>query len=447
MNGMVILTQYAGEIKKGNYFSGDSWRYISQANIVAIDPGKPEKPVKLLTGGFYSALSPDISYDAGSMLFSAQQKQNDPWQIWEMNLNNMKIKQVFSSLENCIDPAYLPGGRILFSKIDMKETMKAGHSLYTCNLDGSDLKRVTFNPHTYFASSVLKDGRVVTISRQLFPDNRDPVLMVLRPDGTKSELFYKGLEGSILQSRIRETTNGNIIFTESDSDTLSGGNLISVKYNRPLHSRVNLTSEIKGSFGPPFPLNSGKLMVSYRSPEAKTYSLYEFDPDKKSLGSVLYSNADYNVLEAVAVETHDRPKKLPSEVDFGVKSGLLFCQDINFTDPLSVSSVSVLNAGMIEVLGIDSTLGVVNVEKDGSVYLKVIADTPFRIQTIDEKGKVLNGPGGWIWLRPNERRGCVGCHEDREIVPENRLSMSVKNPPVVIPVHISKIAEKKISLE
>jgi hypothetical protein len=41
----------------------------------------------------------------------------------------------------------------------------------------------------------------------------------------------------------------------------------------------------------------------------------------------------------------------------------------------------------------------------------------------------------------------VGCHEDQEQTPENRVPMAVKNLPVNVPVHIEKIKEKKISLE
>jgi hypothetical protein len=76
-----------------------------------------------------------------------------------------------------------------------------------------------------------------------------------------------------------------------------------------------------------------------------------------------------------------------------------------------------------------------------------MADKPFKIRTIDKDGNVLHGPCDWIWLRPNERRGCVGCHEDQEMVPENRVSLAVKKSPVVIPVHINKVVEKKVSLE
>lgn len=448
MDGMIICTQVAGKSLDVNYITGDSWKYLPDARIVALDPDKPGGSLKVLTEGYYSARSPEISYDGKYLLFAGQQKQNDPWQIWEMNLADLKTRQVTTSLENSTDPAYLPGGRLVFSKGSVNDTLKAGHSLYTCNLDGSDIKRITFNPHTYFGSTVLKDGRVLTISRQLYPDHRDPVLMILRPDGTKAELFYKGTEGSALFSREWETSNGKIVFIESDKGSMQGGKVISINYNRPLHTRVNLTSGIKGDFHTVFPLTSGRLLVSYRPSEADRYALYEFDQGNKVLGKAIYNNPDYDVLEAVVVEKHERPKKLPSELDMGVKSGLLLCQDINVLDPQSAGIASRFpKASKIEVMGIDSSLGVIQVEKDGSFYLKVIADKPFQIRTFDENGRVLYRPCGWIWIRPNERRGCVGCHEDHEQVPENRVPLAVKNLPIGVPVHIIKVKEKKVSLE
>ncbi|NCP21581.1 MAG: hypothetical protein GW847_06245, partial [Zetaproteobacteria bacterium] len=104
------------------------------------------------------------------------------------------------------------------------------------------------------------------------------------------------------------------------------------------------------------------------------------------------------------------------------------------------------NATKIEVLGIDKSLGIVSVEKDGSFYLKIIADTPFRIQTLDQNNRVVKGPGSWLYLRPSERRGCVGCHEDPEQVPENRQPLSANNNPVLIPV-LAEVLNNKVSLK
>ena len=447
MEGMIIFTRSDGKMQETNYETGNFWRYIPQAQIASIDPGIPGGALKVLTGDFFSACSPQISYDGKFLIFAAQQKENDTWEIWEMNLRNKKIRQVTSCFENCIDPYYLPDGRLVFSRLSVDDTLKAGHTLYTVNLDGSDLKRITFGPNAYLASSVLNDGRILTISRQLFPYPGNSSFMVIRPDGTKAELFYKGIDGNALFSRARENEDGKIVFIESDKKNQAGGNVISVSYNNPLNTRQDLTASISGDFKSVYPMPSGRMLISFRPSETDRYALYEFDPEKKSVVKSLYSNSEYDIIEAVLVRKYDRPKKLPSEVDKGVKSGLILCQDINISDNLSNYASVPWRVSQIEVVGLDSSLGVVQAEPDGSFYLKVIADKPFQIRTLDENGRVTGKSCDWIWLRPNERRGCTGCHEAYGQVPDNRVPLAVRNPPVSIPVHISKVKEKQVSLE
>ena len=441
LEGMIVFTQVKGDLKEINYKTGDSWRYLSDSRIVVLNPNKPGEKLRVLTEDYFSACSPEISYDGKYMLFAAQKKQNDIWQIWEINLENLKVRQITSSTENCIDPAFLPGKRLVFSKFTKNDTIKTGHSLYTGNLDGSNISQITFNPHAYFASTVLQDGRILTISRQLYPDEKDGMLMVLRPDGTKQELFYKPLKGSEIFSRGRETNQGKVYFIESEN---KGGNIISVNYNRPLHSRVNLSSGIEGDFYNVGPLEQGSLLVSYRASDNEPYALYEFDEENKNLGKVIYKNENYNVLEAIVVKKKERPRKLPSELKMNVNTALLLCQDVNFTELQSVIDTSLISKAVkIKVMGIDAPLGIVDVEKDGSFYLKVLADIPFRIQTIDEAGQIVNGPGSWIYLRPNERRGCVGCHEDHEQVPENRQPLSVRKEPIILSKQMGIIHNEK----
>jgi hypothetical protein len=448
VDGAIIITRCTEIPKNINYDTTDNWRYIPQTQIVMFDPDKPEGSLTVLTNEYYSARSPKISYDGKYILFSAQQKLNDPWQIWEMNLGNLKTRQITTFSVNCTDPDYLPGGRLVFSKNAVNDTLKAGHSLFVCNLDGSNLKRLTFSPGTYLASNVLTDGRILTLSRRIFPDHGNLILMIMRPDGTKADLFYKGAKDTYISSPAQEAGKGRIVFIETSKIEGKKGNLMSISYNRPLHSGVNLSNDISGNFYAVSPLQSGKLLVTYRRSDSDRYALYEFDPENKTLGNAIYGNADFDVLEAVEVIHREIPKKLPSEVDMGVKTGLLMCQDINFTDMQQPgSSVSFPKSSRIEISGIDSTLGIVEVAEDGSFYLKVIADTPFQIRTVDKNGKVLRGPGDWIWLRPNERRGCVGCHQDPEMVPGNKVPLAVKISPVSIPMHINKIVEKKVSLE
>ena len=446
MEGKIILTESKSIRGNRDFVTGEGWRYIDQSRIIAIDKENHGKNPEILTSDFYSARSPEVSYDGSHLLFTGKKSQDDSWQIWEMDLGNLKYRQVTNSSDNSTDPAYLPGGRMVFSRSIQGDSLRAGHALFTCNLDGTDLKRITFNPHTYFASSVLMDGRIIAASRQLYPSVEKPALMVIRPDGTKAELFYKGEAGNELLCRGWETDNGKIVFIETNM--ANEGKVVAVNYNRPLHSRIELTGTSEGNYLSVSQEKKGNLLVSFRADNEESYSLYEFDLEKLVPGKKIYSSELGDVIEAVEVTVHERPRKLPSEVDMGVKTGLVLCQNINVTGMTSPETGFALPAAdRIEVIGIDSSMGVVEVENDGSVYLKVAADKPFRIRTMDKHGNTVNGPGGWYWLRPNERRGCVGCNEDQEMVPANRYAVAVSKDPVTIPVHYTGIMEKKVELE
>jgi len=221
----------------------------------------------------------------------------------------------------------------------------------------------------------------MAISRQLISDEREEAFMVLRPDGTKNELFYDGADGSRLISQVHETNDGKVVFIESDGQNSNNGNVISINYNEPFHSYKNLTSDLRGDFKSVYPEKSGKFLVSYRKSSAEHYGLYEFDPQIKSLSKAIYSSQDFDIAEVVAFQIHEWQRKLPSEVDMGVKTGLILCQDVNFQGvPSSGVASSRPKASKIRIIGRDSVLGEIEVEKDGSFYLKVIADTPFRIE-------------------------------------------------------------------
>ena len=173
----LIITEVPENIGPSDNMGLASHRYFTGARIISIrssDPGSR----KILTKDFFSACAPEISYDGRSMIFSGQKKENDPWQIWEMNLRNLEYRQVTSSMEECTDPVYLPDGRFVFSKLTINDTVKSAHCLFTCNTDGSGLRQITFSPDNNLATTVLKDGRLLTVKQQLLPAQGDPMLSV-----------------------------------------------------------------------------------------------------------------------------------------------------------------------------------------------------------------------------------------------------------------------------
>jgi hypothetical protein len=46
----------------------------------------------------------------------------------------------------------------------------------------------------------MKDGRLLTVSRQLYPEQKGAMLVAMRPDGTKADMFYMNKGRSIMAS-------------------------------------------------------------------------------------------------------------------------------------------------------------------------------------------------------------------------------------------------------
>lgn len=440
--GMIVMTQIDKDQETIAFNSADNLRFFKGAKIMMMDPSNPERKATLLTEDFYAACSPDISFDAKKMIFTGQRNEDDIWQIYEMDLTSLQYKQVTNSIENCTDPAYLPKDRIVYSKIINAENGEKGKALFVSTMDGDQEEQITFNPGYYGGTSMLHDGRIISM---MGPSTSEPIkskLMVMRPDGTKEMLFYKS-EGDVeLIGKGRETENGEIYLLEKNEEGL--GKLYAISYNNPLNSRKLIEAAAGGDFIGISPLNGGGLLACYRESKDDLYDVFEIDSKDMNLIKPIFNDPQFTTIEAIKVEDRQRPKKIPSEVNMEEQTGLLLCQDINFMgyhqDTLQTNGAKAVK---IEILGLEASLGTVDVEKDGSVYLKIKADTPFQLQTLNEEGDIMNGPSSWITLRPNERRACVGCHQGNEVVPENRQPLSVLKEPIQIPREPKLLADRE----
>lgn len=68
-------------------------------------------------------------------------------------------------------------------------------------------------------------------------------------------------------------------------------------------------------------------------------------------------------------------------------------------------------------------LGEAPVEKDGSFFVEVPADTPLRFVLLDAAGRTLVHESEFNSVRGGETKGCVGCHE-----PRDRAAQSMARP-------------------
>lgn len=251
--------------------------------------------------------------------------------------------------------------------------------------------------------------------------------MIMRPDGTKSELYTPGCCGLLPVSRGVESPDGHIYFISTD------GQLSRVLHRRPLHTFENLSKDLGGNFASVTTASDSTCLVSYLPANEDRYGLYRFDPRKPETPELLF-HGEKNLADPLIISVMDpRPRILPSPVDPSKPTGILMVQDINHSMlPIHEGVVGDSLADRIRISTLDGELAVVEAKEDGSVYVKLDADTPFNIETLNNQGETLRGPSDWIYLRPNERRACTGCHVDPELAPRNYQPHAVKEDPVVL---------------
>jgi hypothetical protein len=281
-------------------------------------------------------------------------------------------------------------------------------------------------------------------------------------DGTDHALFAEQA-GLPVKRMPCVTDRGEVVFVEHDFLASTGrrpvaGQLSSVSFRRPLHSYRSLTTTAGGfEYRDPAPWPAGQIIVARRALAADgTFELCTFDPRTQAVTGLLRS-PEWDYLQPVAVRAVPEPDGRSSIVDEQHPHGSFYCMNVNLHD-LPASDLppgTVRRVRFLEGLAVDADpaggqqlpasqaecrgathhglsaltqrrfLGEIDIQADGSFYVEVPANIPIQIQTLDEQGMALR-TCGWIWTKNREPRGCIGCHEDGELTPENVLVDALK---------------------
>ena len=135
----------------------------------------------------------------------------------------------------------------------------------------------------------------------------------------------------------------------------------------------------------------------------------------------------YHVIDSIHVAPRPLPPVSTSVVKPQMDYGWLLCLDARLTD----LNADLGRAHSVRVVDSKSgkALGVEPIARDGSFYLKVPADRLLRLELLDDQGRTVVRQRDGIWVRPNEHRGCEGCHESRYLSPENRSPLALEQGP------------------
>jgi hypothetical protein len=401
--------------------------------LVRIEPSSHAP--QCLTPDFFTAADPRISFDGARVLFAGKKAADALWQIWEVNVDGSGARQITHCPGDCLKPAYLPRGEIVFTALS-EAPAGATSQLWVCRMDGSDAHAITFGPGDFQVETVLKNGTILATARSpLLPSNGFPAdreLYTLRPDGTGLATLRCDHQHPAIRRQAQELDDGAVVFVKASlSSNNLGGDLAWIRrgavHNAPLTAPPIVVSS-------PQPIAADKILIARESttgPPAGKLTLYAFDAAKGKFVSPIYQDAKNSTVEAVPVAAHEPPRWYWSTLNPELHRGYFVCLDAYRAAGVPQGRIAA-KLVRVRVLTLDAAtqrerlLGEAPVEEDGSFYIAVPPDQPVRFQVLDGAGGVVREQRSWLWSRSGEEHGCVGCHEDRALAPENRWPLALR---------------------
>jgi hypothetical protein len=350
----------------------------------------------VLTKAFAEAADPEVSWDGKRILFAARKTASDHWQIYEMPAEGGAARQVVSVPFDCRNPIYQSTVYVITAALPWPQiAFVANGALYSARLDGSDIRRLTWHTSPDSAPQMLTDGRMVFSSQG--------GLYAINADGTDFAEFSIH-EGSKEKRNPAVTADGQLLFAEPDG-------LASVSLRRNLHSYRKILAGVGlDSFAA---LPDGGILLIQKEKLTR-------------LGGGVWPGE--GILQARALAPRPEPDGRASVVDETKPTGKLYCLSVHTTDIEDAEWPRL--AKRLRVVGPkNEPIGEADLEPDGSFQVEVPANKPMRVQILDARGAVRRQCAE-IWVRNNENRGCIGCHEDGELTPENRLANALNKPAV-----------------
>lgn len=406
----------------------------------------------------------EVSYDGTKILFSMRRDASDTWHLWRINADGGGLEQLTFGPQDDVDPAYLPDGRIMFCStrpgfLDEYHREPAA-VLHVMNPDGTEVEQISFNVSHDVTPTVLSDGRILYPRWEHHgPFNRFP-LFAINPDGTGLFQYYGARERPSFYEP-QEMADGRLVAVLSPSaNRFLAGPLAIIDGTNVSTSHTVITPEVKmervypdrtaagNKYRSPYPLPDGRLLVSYAEDGEWDFGIYTLGLDGKNR-QLVYNNPELMEFNPQPILPRKKQPVIPAHIDASKSTGTFFGMDVYLNSLTQVPRGEIKSLRVVEGLPrpsdgdtkvsinriheVKRILGEVPIQADGSFYFEAPANTPLHLQTIGQDGIMLTNQRTWVWLRPGENRGCVGCHEVRESKPAVKTTpMALRHPPTRI---------------
>ena len=422
-----------------------------------------------------------MSYD-GQTVYFAMATPDDPfYHLYSIPVVGGPPKQLTSGAFHDCDPEPLPGGGLIFSSTRLG-TREEYHSyqttcLMTLSADGATIRPFSYHIVHDRMPRMTSAGDVVCVRQDNFLCNSKIT--------TNIEFLRRNGQGAFVLLGQERGGCGYDPVQDSEGPPRGIGLLSNAELN---YKRTGFM------FGCPTPLPDGRvvclrsrfghgvnhkidLALSGDSSEGRTIEtsvplhdiaalpdgrLLGATLDRKGLGvvdlpsgtvTVMYANTDIH--SPVYAGPRPEPMPWPAEPparDSAAATGFFFCHSVFATHeknadlqrirgvrvykavPFTMTSCSYITRADSPSgphIGTEAVeLGTVPLTAEGGFQIEVPADTPLAFQAVDGEGRAVISELSWVYVRPGERRSCVGCHAPRTGSPPPSASVAALNRPL-----------------
>lgn len=426
-------------------------------------------------GGYVGEV--DVNWDGERILFTESDAEN--WKIWEMRADGSGLRQVsrMPSDVDCMDPCYLPDGKILFGSTASYQSVPCWHglkwvsNLYVMKPDGTGVRQLCFDQDHDLHPVVLPNGQVMYSRWDYTGINHIylRMLMVMNPDGTGQRAVYGSNSwypnALYFPRALPGVPNGLVCILSGYHGPHRMGQLVMLDTGAGYHDAAGIVRRISGRGDPikplikdwlvqddwprflhPFPLSEKYFLVACQEAEGLDWCIYLADAFDNLV--MVRREPGWALLEPVPLRPSAKPPLIPSKVDVSRDDSVVYIHDVGSGPGLkgvprgTIRGLRIVayhfgyrglagpdkvgRGGPWEVMRI---LGTVPVEEDGSAVFRVPARTPLSLQALDAEGKAVQLMRSWFSAQPGENVSCVGCHETPRDTVVPRVSIASRCQP------------------
>ena len=438
----------------------DPWWHIWEINVDGTG-------LRQITRGPYHDVHPAYLPDGRVVFSSSRIGLRDEYHMYQatgltvMNADGSDIRVIGQNLGGDRDPSVLPDGRVAFARLDVfYSRLKTEVTLHTIYPDGTHNaalygperrefwsqvnKRYAFweMPTGYFTTSfggigdnrnrVLKlaqpqglpDGRVVAVSAAgLFtfgPGSKQERLVPHDHKYAVTTPFPIGGEKVVAAASIMQFNVGGKVLTAESPEMLKL--MESPSYRRNFTSAVNVdlglyivdleTGEMKLLYNDPNHAEFEARPIVARTPPPV---IPDTTSGSESFTAKLFASSVYH-------SRFDRVRERGKLIRV-VEGQPFVARNETHTNVQQSPTNRYANHGGT----IARVLGTFPLAADGSFNVEVPADRLIHLQVLDSDRQVMGNETFWLYARPGETRGCVGCHAPSDIsVPAKGDAIALK---------------------